>query len=142
MKPHTNTQIENGKIIDASLAINEKFRALRPELQQYLGHVSYAIDYCSIHFDTGRMSGKTTWIKNTAKAGDLIVVRNVDTGKHQFAKVPATVLSIKQIPLAKPHRTFNRVFFDDSKFMNHSEILTAYQILAKKGASQMFIHIG
>ena len=67
-------------------------------------------EFCTVHCNVGRCSGKTSFIKQAAKIGDLIVVQYVENKTH-FINSSAKVISANEV--TGETESYNFIYVDE-----------------------------
>lgn len=85
------------------------------ELVQSLGQSNFVREFGTVHINIGRRVGKTTWIKNNARACDLIIVPNVRCKEPYYYKA-SDVKTVSELELEDDPfnlTNYNWIFIDE-----------------------------
>lgn len=133
---------ENQKLITLVVELNRKLRDERDEHRRVLSPQAFAFEYCSVFYGTGRQTGKTYWIQENAKVGDLIITRKVSIIKTTYKNVHADIMSLIQLNNSDDLPSYNNIFIDVDRFLDSDELGILYKKLAVQNLKQTFIHLG
>lgn len=80
--PH---QILFRSIADQAIALNLLRQESLPQVKETFGKVGWLREFATVRLEVGRQIGKTTYIKNNAQYGDVVIHSNL-TMKTHFEK--------------------------------------------------------
>jgi hypothetical protein len=146
-----DVQKQFGVLMDQLVQLNIKQRENYSGLADGFSHLDWARDWCTIHCDMGRRSGKTSWVKHTAKKGDLIVTPIWDLAERQYPdwldnrkgnKDHPTVTTARCLKTDSKGKEFNTIFVEEPYLVFHDmSVEEFYQLLATR-KDQTFIMLG
>lgn len=135
-----------------NLLINNNKEIRREKNKEFYSAAHYAREYCTIHLNIGRQSGKTTYIIENATKNDLIVVCNramhdyiLDQSWHKQGRAPTL-----NIFVASAHidnllgREFQTIYVDEpTHCFEKIKRMKLYEATASKVVeNQTFILLG
>ncbi|MFZ2992500.1 MAG: hypothetical protein WA061_02180 [Microgenomates group bacterium] len=105
-------------IVISAININKDNRKYMPESTFHsLSTVGYVLDFCTIHIDIGRQTGKTYFIQNYARSWDLIIVPNESLKRIYLMSTPSDllVLTPEEVMGYKFETPPETIYFDEPK---------------------------
>jgi len=126
--------------IDDLVRINHNNRKQLREGENNFNPVSWALDFCTVRVDVGRRAGKTSYLLNTARRGDLVVSGYpLDKDLTEAAVVTPESLS----SVLRTCQEFNTIFIDEpAQVFRQIRKVTLYEMLVVPGKEQTFILLG
>lgn len=110
--------------VDYAISLNERLRNSDKILKEHMSPLHYAHEFCTIHLNIGRQSGKTKYIIDNATETDLVIVQNhyhaIDL-KQNGCKAKVVGSTNFNYELSERNRglknltAINRVFIDEPK---------------------------
>lgn len=105
------------KLLDELVRINRVNRTSMRDCFHNMGPAAFAESLSTVRLGVGRMIGKTSYIKQRAKAGDLVVVINTRTRDEIFGDCRAEVISARQLKKEKALPRFATIYVDDQRYV-------------------------
>lgn len=141
------------QIVDAAITLSEETRKLNEEhfdsIRQTMHPAAFAREFCTVHIDLGRRTGKTTYIQEHEALGDVIVTPTFAMKKYGLENTLAECFTASQIKdekflmsrRGKP--TGRYVFIDEPELVTRiCPLDRIYTAFATGALDQTFILLG
>lgn len=140
------------RVIDELVALNLSFRSLLPEgTRESMTASQFAYDFCTVHVNIGRGTGKTEYMKRTLSEGVVVVVHDNQTRMRLLKETKGAngayivnggnanpVAFGADLSIRRP--TF--IIIDEPHLISDEVIGTIYNIVARRDMEQVFILLG
>jgi hypothetical protein len=129
--------------VDKLVALNIARRAsFGNEIIPAFGNTYWASEFCTVHVDIGRRSGKSRYIGTRATKDAIVIIHLMSLVKHHPAYKAAAGVFTKEQILSGAARdlTFSMVYIDEPGFFDHEELRSIYQSLS--GTERTFVLLG
>lgn len=140
------------RVIDELVALNLSFRSLLPEgTRESMTASQFAYDFCTVHVNIGRGTGKTEYMKRTLFEGVVVVVHDNRTRMRLLKETKGAngayivnggnanpVAFGADLSIRRP--TF--IIIDEPHLISDEVIETIYNIVARRDMEQVFILLG
>lgn len=144
------------QIVDDAIAFSKQNRMLYKEhfgsIQETMHAAAFAREFCTVHLDMGRRTGKTTYIKQHAGPDDVTIVMTAETRRREFVSVWGEVFAAHEVAddrfwmsrrgksLGSPS---NIVYIDEPELVQRRCSLDRiYQTFATGAFDQTFVLLG
>lgn len=131
-------------ILDELVEINKKNRRDK----KFLPLDNYISCYCTIKFNIGRQTGLTTWIKNRAVEGDIIIVPNQEMIRYSYRDV-LNKRDVITTDFLKDHIgqysciDYNNIYIDNASYIDDGDLYQLMHfILPRNDIEQTFFLLG
>lgn len=133
-------------LIESLIETNKQFRKhLQDESKYSVSPLFYALEFCTIAVDIGRGVGKTTFIKNHAKRGDLVVTYNFNTKRiHYGMHTEYDVIAPFELEKMKGKR-YKNIYIDEPALVfegDYEKKLDFYRFIIYDYDEQTFVLLG
>lgn len=132
--------------IDNLLKLNKSNRLKYKTETCNIDPIYYALEFCTVKCDIGRRVGKTKYIQQNAKKGDLVVVANERIKTlYKRVKFEFDVLTIDYIIKSRSREfQFKNIYIDEPimVFRNRQSLDEFYIIMVQPKIEQTFIFLG
>lgn len=130
------------KLLDELVRINRVNRTSLLESFDSMGPAAFAESLSTVRLGAGRMIGKTHYIKQRAKAGDLIVVMNTRIRDEYFGDSRAEVISARQLKNERPLPRFSTIYVDDQRYVFKEVCENELYAKLARDPDQTFVFLG
>ena len=139
-------------LVNAAIELNARNR--RVEFRLAMSPTEYAFQFCTVHLNVGRGSGKSSVITRLAQVDDVIIAHNyqaAESFKRGKVSTPATILAASYLdgPRWLSHeedrraRSARRIFIDEPRLVDRAASLERiYSLLVNQQIDQTFILLG
>jgi hypothetical protein len=125
-------------LVDLLVSTNhERRRTIDPLIEQALSPAQYLREFCTVHVNIGRCTGKTHYIQSRYDQGDFVVVANLHT-KRYYQEEGYDNIGVWGMPTRGflPNKKMNAVYVDEPNlcFINEVELSRFYDVAASYNA--------
>jgi hypothetical protein len=133
-------------LIEGLIELNKQCRIHIKESDRYsVSPLFYAIEFCTVAVNIGRGVGKTTFIKNHAKKGDLVMVINSIAKRIQYGKnIEFDIITLDELDKVRGRR-YQNIYIDEPAAVFEGDFekkINAYQLLIDPYKDQTFVLLG
>jgi hypothetical protein len=131
-------------ILDEIVSINMKNR----NGKEFLPLDNYISSFCTIRLNIGRQIGITTWIRNRAKEGDIIIVPRQEMINYSYRDVlnkrdVVTIDGLKQRTSLYVGVDYNNIYIDVASYLSQEDIYNIiHNLLPRPDIEQTFFLLG
>jgi hypothetical protein len=122
----------------------EHFKQIRAGMHP----AAFAREFCTVHIDLGRRTGKTTYIKQRAEPGDVIITMTADALRRDFSQIDVDCYAAWMIAAERFQQSYRGkaprlIFIDEPELVQHyCKLETIYNLFAGDTPDQTFILLG
>ncbi len=136
------------RLVDDLIDVSNCLRSEIPLAVMSLPASTFVLEHATIQVDCGRRAGKTSYICERAKKGDLVITysgpsaQQFGLGREFKVMVPETVMRLKDGLDPDTDRPFERIFVDEPRFVFKEIARNAFYDKLIKNHDQVVIILG
>ena len=134
------------KLIDSTIKLNLKCRALSKDKKEGLGKYNFAMEYATVKIDIGRQTGKTTYInEKLEKDKSAIVIVNARQQHSNFKTNKERTIIINKFNsrdsfIIENLANIKTIYIDDASWNDKTELV--YEIFTQDDIERTFVLLG